>query len=100
VLGAFSRLTWVDVVEEPNLAVDYGFNAPPARVIATAGDKDYVLTFGKDVEGTTGNCWLKIEGDPKVYQVRKAILDRFTRDFDYYRGEPPKPEQEEPKKAN
>jgi hypothetical protein len=92
VLGAFSRLPWVDVVDEPNLAVDYGFSAPQAKVTVTAGDKDYILTFGKDVEGTTGNCWFKIEGDPKVYQVRKAILDRFTRDFYYYRGEAPKPD--------
>jgi hypothetical protein len=43
--------------------------------------------FGKDVEASEGNCWLKLDGDPKVYQVRKAILDRFTREFDYYRGE-------------
>ena len=100
VLGAFSRLPWVEVVDEPELAVDYGFSTPQARVTVTAGGKDYVVVFGKDVEETTGNCWLKIEGDPKVYQVRKAILDRFTRDFDYYRGEAPKPDQEEPKKEN
>ncbi len=91
VLDALSRLSWVEILDDPQLAVDYGFTTPPAKVTATAGGKDYVLVFGKDVEGTTGNCWLKIEGDPKVYQVRKAILDRFTRDFDYYRGEAPKP---------
>jgi len=91
VLDAFSRLSWVEIVDDPQLAVDYGFTNPQAKVTATAGGKEYVLVFGKDVEGTTGNCWLKIEGDPKVYQVRKAILDRFTRDFDYYRGETPKP---------
>jgi hypothetical protein len=100
VLGAFTRLPWAEVVDEPELAVDYGFTAPQAKVTVTAGGKDYIVIFGKDVEGTTGNCWLKIEGDPKVYQVRKAILDRFTRDFDYYRGEAPKPEQEKPNKAN
>jgi hypothetical protein len=100
VLDTFTRLPWVDIVDEPDLAVDYGFNAPQAKAAATAGGKDHVLVFGKDVEGSSGNCWLKLEGDPKVYQVRKAILDRFTRDFDYYRGEAAKPDQQEPKKEN
>jgi hypothetical protein len=99
-LDALSRLTWVEILDDPQLAVDYGFTTPHAKVTARAGAKEYVLVFGKDVEGTTGNCWLKIEGEPKVYQVRKAILDRFTRDFEYYRGEAPKPEQEEPKQGN
>jgi len=87
VLDTFTRLPWVDVVDEPDLSVDYGFNAPQARAAATAEGKDHVLVFGKDLEGPGGNCWLKLEGDPKIYQVRKVILDRFTRDFDYYRGE-------------
>jgi hypothetical protein len=100
VVGAFSRLPWVEIVDEPQLVVDYGFNTPQAKVTVTAGGKDTTLIFGKDVEGSTGNSWLKIGDDPKVYQVRKGILDRVTRDFDYYRGEAPKPEQEEPKKTN
>jgi hypothetical protein len=98
VIGAFSRLPWVEIVDEPQLVVDYGFNTPQAKITVTAGGKDTIFIFGKDVEGSTGNSWLKIGDDPKVYQVRKAILDRFTRDFDYYRGEAPKPDQEEPKK--
>ena len=98
VIGAFSRLPWVELVDEPQLVVDYGFNTPQAKVTVTAGGKDYILTFGKDAEGSPGNCWVKIEGDPKVYQIKKAILDRFTRNFDYYRSEAPKPDEEEPKK--
>jgi len=100
VLGTLTRLPWNEIVEEPIAAVDYGFNEPQARVTATAGDRDYVLVFGKDVEGSSGNCWLKMEGDSKVYQVKKAILDRFTRDFDFYKGESPAAVQEPPKKEN
>jgi hypothetical protein len=100
VLDTFTRLPWVDVVDDPDPSVDYGFDAPQARTAATAENKDYVLVFGKDVEGPGGNCWLKLDGDPKVYQVRKAILDRFTRDFDTYRGEAIRPDQQEPKKEN
>jgi hypothetical protein len=100
VLGAFSRLSWVEVVDEPDPAFDYGFKAPPATVTATAGGKDHLLTFGKDVEGSQGRCWLQLAGDLRVYQVNKAILDRFTRDFDYYRGEAAKPGQEEPNQPN
>jgi hypothetical protein len=88
-LGALSRLSWVEIVDEPQLVVDYGFSTPQARVAVTAGGKDYAVVFGKDVEGSTGNCWLRMEGDPKIYQVRKAILDRFIRDFDYYHREAP-----------
>jgi hypothetical protein len=87
VLDTFTGLPWVEVVDEPDLSVDYGFNAPQAKAVATAEGRGNVLVFGKDVEGSGGNCWLKLEGDPKIYQVRRAILDRFTRDFDYYRGE-------------
>jgi hypothetical protein len=100
VMGALSRLSWIEIVDEPIAALDYGFNTPQARVTATAGGKDHVLVFGKDVEGNSGNCWLKIEGDPRVYQVKKAILDRFTKDFDFYKGEPPTAGQEPPKKEN
>jgi hypothetical protein len=100
VIGAFNRLTWVEVLDQPDPTVDYGFKTPQAKVTATAGGKDNVVIFGKDVEGSTGNCWLKVENDPKVYQVRKAILDRFTRDFDYYKGEPPKPDLQELKEEN
>ena len=100
VIDAFTRLTWVEVVDEPDPAVDYGFRTPQAKVTATAGGKNHVVMFGNDVEGTIGNCWLKVENDPKVYQVRKVILDRFTRDIDYYKGEPPKPDLQEPKKEN
>jgi hypothetical protein len=100
VLDTFTRLPWVDVVDEPDPSTDYGFNAPQAKAAATAESKGYVLVFGKDVEGPTGNCWLKLDGDPKAYQVRKAILDRFTRDFDYYRGEAVQPDAQGPKKEN
>ncbi len=92
VLDSFSRLPWAEVVDAPDPAFDYGFKKPQARVTAAAEGKEYVLVFGKDVVGASGNCWLKLDGDPKVYQVRKAILERFTRDFDYYRGEAAKPE--------
>jgi len=100
VLGALSRLSWLEIVDEPVAAVDYGFNTPQARITATAGGKDHVLVFGKDVEGAGGNCWLKIEGDPKVYQVKKALLDRFIRDSEFYKGESPPADQEPPKKEN
>jgi hypothetical protein len=92
VLDSFSRLPWSEVVDAPDPAFDYGFKKPQARVTAVAEGKDHILVFGKDVEGASGNCWLKLDGDPKVYQVRKAILERFTRDFEYYRGEAAKPE--------
>ncbi len=98
VLGLFSRLTWVEIVDEPVSVADYGFNAPQASITATAEGKDHLLVLGKEVEGSTGHCWLKLEGAPGVYQVRKATLDRLTRDFDYYKGEPPKKDQEGPKK--
>lgn len=100
VLGALSRLSWLEIVDEPVAAVDYGFNTPQAKVTATARGKDHVLVFGKDIEGSVGNCWLKMEGDPKVYQVKKALLDRFTRNLDFYRSEPPTGNQEPPKKEN
>jgi hypothetical protein len=100
VLGTFSRLSWVEVVDEPVSVVDYGFSTPQAKITATAEGKDHLLVFGKDVEESAGNCWLKLEGDPKVYQIKKAILAPFTRDFDYYKGEPPKADQEPPKKEN
>jgi hypothetical protein len=87
VLDTFTRLPWVEILDEPDLSADYGFNSPQAKAVAAAEGKDHVLLFGKDVEGSSGICWLKLEGDPKVYQVRRAILDRFTREFDYYRGE-------------
>jgi hypothetical protein len=100
VLGAFAKLSWIEVVDEPDPTEDYGFKTPTATVKATAGGKDYALTFGKDVEGSSGKCWLQVAGDPRVYQVNKAIMDRFTRDFDNYKGEPSRPDQEEPKKGN
>lgn len=100
VLGLFSRLTWVEIVDEPVSVADYGFNAPQASITVTAEGKDHLLVFGKEVEGSTGHCWLKLAGAPGVYQVRKATLDRLTRDFDYYKGEPPRKDQEGPKKEN
>lgn len=100
VLGALSRLSWLEVIDEPIAAVDYGFGTPQARITATAGGTDHVLVFGRDVEGTSGKCWMKKEADPKVYQVGKTLLDRFTRDFEFYRGEPPPVGQEPPKKVN
>ena len=100
VLGMFSRLTWVEIVDEPPFVADYGFNAPQASVTVTAEGKDHLLIFGKEVEKSAGNCWLKLEGDPKVYQVKKAVLERLTRDLDYYKGEPPKAAQEQPQKEN
>lgn len=100
VMGTLSRLSWVEVVDEPVSVVDYGFSTPQASVTATAAGKDHLLVFGKEVEEAAGNCWLKLAGDPRVYQVKKAILERFIRDLDYYRGEPPKAEQEQLRKEN
>jgi len=99
-LSIISRLSWVEVVDEPAAAADYGFDKPQASVSARAEGRDYQLVFGKEVEGSPNNCWLKLEGDPKVYQVGKALLERFTRDPDFYKGEPPKPAEEQPSKEN
>ena len=100
VLGIFTRLPWVEVVDEPVSVVDYGFSSPQAKITATAEGKDYRLVFGKDVDESAANCWLKMEGDPRVYQIKKTVLAPFTRDFDYYRGESPKADQEPPKKES
>lgn len=94
--GAFTRFSWTEVVDDPGPDNDYGFNSPQAQVVLTARGKDYALTIGKDIEEPKGNCWIRMEGDVKVYQVRKPMIERFTRDWNYYSEE--KPEAAPPEK--
>jgi len=92
-LSSFTRLSWTQIVEEPDGATDYGFQKPAARVTVTAGGSQHVLIFGNETGEGSGSVWLKVEGDPKVYQVRKPLLERFTKDFEFYRGEAEPPPQ-------
>jgi hypothetical protein len=88
-ITAFSRLTWADVADEPDPAVDYGFQKPRAKLSMAAKGKEYVVTVGNELEQPKGNTWIRAEGDPKLYQVRKPLVERITRDWEYYReGEP------------
>lgn len=98
-LGSFSRLTWVKVLDEPEPGTDYGFNTPAATVSITSDGKDRVLIIGGDAGEPSGATWVQLDGDPRVYQVRKSVTERFTRDFEFYRGEIPSPEKEEPARA-
>jgi hypothetical protein len=95
-MSSFTRLSWTQIVDEPVAAVDYGFQKPAARVTVTAGGLQHVLTFGNETGEGPGNVWLKVEGDPKVYQIRKPLLERFTKDFEFYRGEAEPPPQGTP----
>ncbi len=90
-LGVISKFNWAEIFDEANAATDYGFEKPQAVVKATAKDKSIVLTFGKDLEEPKGNVWVKLEGDGKVYQARKYQLEKFTKEFSYYKGEKPQP---------
>lgn len=91
---SLGRLQWVDVVDEPDAGVDYGFQSPQAGIVVTAAGKQHTLVVGKELEEPKGNTWVRLEGDPRVYQVRKPQVDRLTKEFDFYKGEAPQPRQE------
>ncbi len=89
VMNVLGRLPWAEIVDEPEATTDYGFQTPTASAALSAKGKDYELIIGKELEEPKSNYWAKLEGDTKIYQVRKPQVDRLTKEFDFYKGEPP-----------
>ena len=83
-----SKLLWADVIDTPDPATDTGFQFPWAKITVTAKGKDTVILVGKELEAPKGNTWVKVEGDSKLYQIRKPQSERFAREPDFYKGEP------------
>lgn len=84
-LSGLARLPYVEVIDEPGVDARYGFGNPSARVTLSAAGWNYVLILGKET-ASGGNFWIKVEGMPAVYQVRKTVAERFSQDFDFYRS--------------
>lgn len=95
-IATLSKFAWAEVVDDPDPAVSYGFEKPQARISLIGKGKEYMVIVGKEVDQPKGNTWIQALGDPKIYQVRKAQVEKITRDWDYYRENQPEAKEEAP----